>query len=118
MRLTGDEYYVDGMSQEFSTLYLTNKRIIHRNSVASYVRSTWNYGWERDLFPAASTGLPSIPAKKIVTPTAYTMIIEDTFGKYWLCVNDSSNYVLNKPVSYTFFDQLKSYLLPIREATK
>lgn len=118
MRLTGDEYYVDGMSQEFSTLYLTNKRMIHRNSVTDYTRSTWNYGWDRELFPATPTASnPSIPAKKIVTPTAYTMIIEDAFGKYWLCV-DESNRVLKKPVSYTFFDQLKSYLLPIRESTK
>ena len=119
MRLTGDEYYVDGMSQEFSTLYLTNKRMIHRNSVADYTRSTWNYGWSKDLFPTTPTiSDPTIAAKKIVTPTAYTMIIEDAFGKYWLCVNNSSNYVLEKPVSYTFFDQLKSYLLPIRESTK
>ena len=119
MRLTGDEYYVDGMSQEFNSLYLTNKRMIHRSSYISYTRSTWNYGWEKELFPVTPTiSDPTIPAKKIVTPTAYTMIIEDIFGKYWLCTNNSDNYVLNKPISYTFFDQLKSYLLPIREAAK
>jgi hypothetical protein len=121
MGLTGDEYYIDGMAQEFNSLFLTNKRMIHRSTTIggsySYTISTWRYGWERELFPATPTASnPSIAAKKIVTPTAYTMIIEDVFGKYWLCEN--SSYVLVKPVPYTFFDQLKSYLLPIREATK
>ena len=122
--LTGDEYYIDGMAQEFNILLLTNKRMIHRSTTAgngtydgSYQTSTWRYGWERELFPATPTASnPSIAAKKIVTPTAYSMIVEDAFGKYWLCEN--SNYVLQKPVSYTFFDQLKTYLLPIRESTK
>jgi hypothetical protein len=128
MRLTGDEYYVDGMAQEFSSLFLTNKRMIHRSTTVGndvyldgYKRSTWLYGWERELFPATPTGSnPSIPAKKIVTPTAYSMIVEDAFGKYWICnLAPSPNlFVLRKPVSYTFFDQLKTYLLPIRESTK
>jgi hypothetical protein len=122
--LTGDEYYIDGMAQEFNILLLTNKRMIHRSTTVgdgtydgSYQTSTWRYGWEKELFPATPTASnPSIAAKKIVTPTAYSMIVEDAFGKYWLCQN--SNYVLRKPVSYTFFDQLKTYLLPIRESTK
>jgi hypothetical protein len=129
--LTGDEYYIGGMAQEFNSLFLTNKRMIHRstsfgsNYNDSYKISTWAYGWEKELYPTISTAAnPTIAAKKIVTPTAYSMIIEDTNGKYWLCDNTSTDlktgnaYRLAKPVSYTFFDQLKTYLTPIRDASK
>jgi hypothetical protein len=124
MKLTGDEYYIDGMAQEFNSLFLTNKRMIHRSSNNgssdySYIRNTWLYGWEKDLYPVTPTALnPIIKAKKIVTPTAYSMIVEDVDGKYWLCDNNGTAYVLKKPVSYTFFDQLKTYLIPIRELNK
>lgn len=125
MKLTGDEYYVDGMAQEFNSLFLTNKRMIHRsttlaynNYTGSYTYSVWKLGWEKNLYPTSpTTSDPVIKAKKIVTPTAYSMIIEDTDGKYWLC-DDNGGFYLNKPVSYTFFDQLKNYLIPIREANK
>ena len=119
MRLTGDEYYIDGMAQEFNSLFLTNKRMIHRYT-SLYTSSTWAYGWEKDLYPInPTTADPIIKAKKIITPTAYSMIVEDTDGKYWLCDIYSKNvYVLKKPISYTFFDQLKQYLIPIREENK
>jgi hypothetical protein len=129
MGLTGDEYYIDGMAQEFNSLFLTNKRMIHRSTSSgssySYTTSTWTYGWQKELYPTTPTAAdPIISAKKIVTPTAYSMIVEDTNGKYWLCQNTSTDtktgnaYRLAKPVSYTFFDQLKTYLTPIREYTK
>jgi hypothetical protein len=129
MGLTGDEYYIDGMAQEFNSLFLTNKRMIHRSTSSgssySYTRSTWTYGWEKGLYPTTPTAAdPIISAKKIVTPTAYSMIVEDTNGKYWLCQNTSTNtetgnaFRLAKPVSYTFFDTLKTYLTPIRDVSK
>jgi hypothetical protein len=134
MTLTGDEYYVDGMSQEFNTLLLTNKRIIHRTCTRTGGENLqaqdaiWRYGWEKDMFPAIPTAAdPIIAAKKIITPTAYTMIIEDVYGKYWICrmggasttsLNYTRYYYMEKPIPYTFFDTLKSYLIPIREANK
>jgi hypothetical protein len=106
--LTGDEYFVDGMAHEESVLLITNKKIIARNN-----RWTGSAGnWERPL-----SDNPIIYPKKIVTPTAYSMIIEDVYGKYWLC-NDAGGQILAKPVSYTFFDTLKTYLTPIRDASK
>ena len=105
--LTGDEYFIDGMAHKESLLLITNKNIIARNN-----RWTGSGNWERPL-----SDNPTIYPKKIVTPTAYSMIIEDVYGKYWLC-NEASEQTLEKPVSYTFFDQLKTYLLPIRESNK
>lgn len=107
------EYYVDGMSQEFNSLFLTNKKFIHKSTGNgsggySYTANDWGYGWTRSF----EGETPKIFAKKIATPTAYSMIVEDAFGKFWLCNN--SSYVLAKPVSYTFFDTLKTYLEPIR----
>lgn len=126
MRLIGDEYYIDGMAQEFNSLFLTNKRMIHRSTAKpldndySYTSSTWRYGWEKNLYPTNSTTEdPIIKAKKILTPTAYSMIVEDVDGKYWLCdILSTTKFVLLKPISYTFFDQLKEYLTPIREENK
>jgi len=106
--LNSGEYFVDGMAHEESLLLITNKRIITKNN-----RWTGNGNWERDIYEN-----PSILAKKIVTPTAYSMIIEDIYGKYWICNNSGSEYTLEKPVSYTFFDQLKEYLIPIRNDNK
>jgi hypothetical protein len=105
--LTGDEYFIDGMAHEENVLLITNKKIIARNN-----RWTGSGNWERQL-----SDNPIIYPKKIVTPTAYSMIIEDVYGKYWLCDIDSGQ-TLKKPVSYTFFDQLKTYLIPIRDASK
>jgi hypothetical protein len=107
------EYYVDGMSQEFNSLFLTNKKFIHKSTGDgggnySYTANDWGYGWTRGF----TSESPAIFAKKIATPTAYSMIIEDSFGKYWLCQNN--NYVLSKPIRYVFFDTLKTYLEPIR----
>jgi hypothetical protein len=120
MKLTDPtEYYVDGMSQEFNSLFLTNKNLIHKSTTdgsgnysESYKRSEWVYGWSRNF----ESETPKIFARKIATPTAYTMIVEDIFGKFWFCGN--SNYVMTKPTSYNFFDTLKTYLEPIRAAMK
>lgn len=110
--LTGDEYFIHGMGHEENVLLLTNKKAIARNN-------RWTSGgWDYDLYPATPTPTnPKIEAKIILPPTAYSMIIEDKYGKYWLC-DKASNQTLKRPVSYTFFDQLKQYLIPIREANK
>jgi hypothetical protein len=112
--LTGDEYFLHGMAHEENVLLITNKRAIARHN-----RWTSN-GWDYDLYPTVPTLInPKIEAKKIVTPTAYSMIIEDRYGKYWLCdQGGGDSQYLSKPVSYTFFDRLKDYLIPIRELNK
>lgn len=109
------EYYIHGMAQEFNALYLTNKRLIHKSSAdgggsysVGYTASDWQTGWEYDVFAHTDILYP----KRICTPTAYSMIIEDAFGKYWLCGNNG--YVLAQPIRYTFFNNLKTYLDPIR----
>ena len=107
--LTGDEYFVDGMAHEENLLLITNKKII-----AKHNRWKESGNWERLL-----SQNPKIYPKKIITPTAYSMVIEDIYGKYWLCdIDGNSDQYLKKPVPYTFFDTLKSYLTPIRDASK
>lgn len=116
MRLDDEnEYYLDGMSQEFNSLFLTNKRALHRSSSngtsdysEAYKVSEWRYSknWNFTI------------GKKICTPTAYTMIVEDIYGKFWLAgFSGSGSYVLTEPSSYIFFDTLKNYLLPIKNAS-
>lgn len=113
--LNSDEYFVDGMSAEFNMLLITNKKMYCKYAVIN--GSTWTNAWEKDLYPINPTiNDPIIKAKKIVTPTSYSMIVEDSDGKYWLCAGTSWQ-ILNKPVAYTFFDTLKVNLEPIRESS-
>jgi len=113
-----NEYYVHGMAQEFNALYLTNKRVRHRSSAdgggqysVGYTTSEWiNQGWDYVI----NDHVDKLYAKRICTPTAYSMIIEDVFGKYWKC--DNSGYILTQPERYPFFNDLKTYLEPIRAA--
>lgn len=110
------EYYVDGMAQEFNGLYLTNKKLMHRHTGSSYTSNDFSVGWDRPF-----VGSPNIYARKIATPTSYSMIIEDIFGKFWLCNNGAATSSwggFNQPISYAFFDTLKTYLVPIRAAMK
>jgi len=108
------EYYVDGMSQEFNSLFLTNKKLIHKHTGSWYTAVDWGAGgWTRSY----DGETPKLYAKRIATPTAYSMIVEDMYGKFWLCNNGgatSSPGGFNKPISYDFFDTLKTYLEPIR----
>jgi hypothetical protein len=117
MKLTDpEEYYVDGMAQEFNGLYLTNKKLMHRHTGCSYTSNDFSVGWDRPF-----TDTPTIYARKISTPTAYSMIVEDIFGKFWLCDNGSAIAAcggFGKPDSYVYFDNLKTYLEPIRAAMK
>jgi len=112
MALPAGEYYVDGMAQEFNGLFLTNKRVISKDSGITYGATVMTDHWTFDQ--SSTTGLF---AKKIATPTSYSMIIEDIFGKFWLCDNPS-NVNQQKPVRYTFFDNLKTHLDPIRKAMR
>lgn len=109
--LNSDEYFVDGMANEFDLLYITNKKLYHKNTGTNHNKIDWDDTWEKDLYPTnPTTSDPTIKAKKIVTPTAYSMVIEDYDGKYWV------SYGKDKPIPYTFFDTLKVNLKPIREA--
>jgi hypothetical protein len=119
--LNSDEYFIDGMANEYDLLLITNKKLYHKYAGKSFTNTSWIDQWVRDLYPASPTiSNPIIKAKKIVTPTAYTMIIEDVDGKYWFCSNpysDDKGYALRLPISYTFFDTLKVNLEPIRESS-
>ena len=108
------EYYIDGMGQELNSLFLTNKKLIHKHTGSSYTASDWGAGgWTRSY----DGETPKLYAKRIATPTSYSMIVEDMYGKFWVCNNGSaasSHGGFNKPISYVFFDTLKTYLEPIR----
>jgi hypothetical protein len=116
MTLENDEYYIHGMSHEFNSLFITNKKIMGRGAGASYTSDEWSISWDRLNYPTSPTpSNPVIQPKQIVTPTAYSMIIEDNEGKYWFC-GKGSRYMLQQPISYEFFDSLKTFLDPIRKS--
>lgn len=98
--LEGGEYFVGGMANEYDIMILTNKKIIS------------NFSKEQLIYPPNPTASnPTIKAKNIVTPTAYSMIIEDSDGKYWYSERGKL-----PPIPYTFFDTLKVNLDPIKES--
>lgn len=117
MALTGNEYYIDGISNEFNNITLTNKRFRVRSgalmdsigTVALFDSQDWTYSKDYDL----------IDSKSLLNPTSYSVIVEDVNGNYYAAFESrsSSAYTVSRPEAYTQFDDLRQYLTAIKNAS-
>lgn len=101
-----DEYYIHGMSNEFNTVLITNKKL-------------YNYldrGWYSDYYTLNTYNFTN--GIRICTPTAYSMMIETTNGYYFMDLgstgSDRGGYNMLAPVPFVFYNKLKDYLIPFR----
>jgi hypothetical protein len=100
------EYYIHGMSNEFNTVLITNKKL-------------YNYldrGWYADYYTLKTYDFTN--GIRICTPTAYSMMIEATDGYHFMDLGTTGggrgNYDMLAPVPFSFYNKLKAYLLPFR----
>lgn len=112
------EHYLHGMSNEFTTLLLTNKKLYVYHSRCG----------ENDYYSSTVRTYNMTDGIKISTPTSYSFMIETTSGYYFTNMTNYEqytpidfgtngcmyNYSTDPPVIYTFYNSLKTKLEAIR----